>query len=184
MRCAKSEDGTSEPTTYFSKTAQHPKVPFLPPWYPFSLLPYRPDFQLLRHAPGDPPQRYPVAPRHPIHDATADKYAEVFFRAEKAGKELQQHLDDIVLPANITQSLGAAIVRKVAAGIEKGTPTAMAFAESLQRATKEAKIFACEHPVLVTILAIGVLCLLAPVVLEWLGFSEIGPVAGEVALSI
>lgn len=39
--------------------------------------------------------------------------------------------------------------------------------------------FAKDHPVLCTVIALGVLVLIAPLVLEALGFAELGPVEGE-----
>lgn len=65
-------------------------------------------------------------------------------------------------------------------------------AEKLQGPLKEAYTKACdaalavegfvkEHPVFVTVIALGVLVMLTPWVLEVLGFAELGPVEGTPA---
>ena len=50
-------------------------------------------------------------------------------------------------------------------------------------AFKATEGFAAEHPlateVLITVIALGILVELAPYVLGWLGFAELGPVEGE-----
>ncbi|KAK1770424.1 hypothetical protein QBC33DRAFT_512184 [Phialemonium atrogriseum] len=53
--------------------------------------------------------------------------------------------------------------------------------ETAQCAAEELFDFAREHPVFVTIVAIGVLALLAPWAVEALGFGELGPVEASFA---
>ncbi|KAF1938908.1 hypothetical protein EJ02DRAFT_505155 [Clathrospora elynae] len=48
-------------------------------------------------------------------------------------------------------------------------------------AAKSTKGFVIEHPVMCTVIALGVLCLVAPFVLPTLGFAELGPVGGTFA---
>ena len=61
-----------------------------------------------------------------------------------------------------------------------------AMKDAFKKACDAAKViegFAAEHPLAtaacVTIIAIGILVVLTPYVVEWLGFAELGPVEGE-----
>lgn len=58
-----------------------------------------------------------------------------------------------------------------------------AMKEAFDKATNAAKDFVGEHPVfaaaIVTVVAIGILVLLVPWVVEALGLGELGPVEGE-----
>lgn len=40
--------------------------------------------------------------------------------------------------------------------------------------------FVKEHPIFFTVVALGVLCVLCPEVLAWLGFEEVGILEGEI----
>ena len=51
--------------------------------------------------------------------------------------------------------------------------------DALDRAYGAAAEFAHDHPVFLTLLALGVLVALAPYVIELLGFGELGPIEGE-----
>lgn len=52
---------------------------------------------------------------------------------------------------------------------------------AVERSTKEAIGFARDHPAYATLIALGVLAILTPWVIEALGFSELGPVEGSFA---
>jgi hypothetical protein len=56
-----------------------------------------------------------------------------------------------------------------------------AIREAYDRAVNEATEFAYDHPVFCTVLALGILAILMPWVVDAaLGFAEIGPCAGEI----
>lgn len=116
-------------------------------------------------------------------DATAKRFVDVLLSAEKPGRDLHRELEDVISTSSFTESIAIRIIHTLEDAVEKGTPAAMAFKDSLDRARSEATIFACDHPVFVTIIVLGVLCLLAPNPLEWLGFAELGPVEGEWRIS-
>ena len=83
------------------------------------------------------------------------------------------------------------LAKKILAALEKvlGSETLVHMSTVMQEAVAKAKDAASvfekfeeDHPyeaeVLVTVIALGVLVILAPYMLEWLGFSELGPVEG------
>ncbi|EAW12321.1 interferon alpha-inducible IFI6/IFI27 family protein [Aspergillus clavatus NRRL 1] len=94
---------------------------------------------------------------------------------------VQKQLNELIHPANWTESLARAILHGLEDAIRTGKQVGGAAADALQRATSAAYEFAKEHPVYTTILALGVLVILAPWVIEVLGFGELGPVEGSFA---
>ena len=55
---------------------------------------------------------------------------------------------------------------------------AQAMKDAFEKATSAAVGFARDHPVYCTIIALGILVILAPWVIEALGFGELGPIEG------
>jgi hypothetical protein len=53
-----------------------------------------------------------------------------------------------------------------------------AMKDAVQKSTAAATEFAKEHPVFCTVVALGILVLLAPWAIEALGFGELGPIEG------
>ncbi|KAI9368995.1 hypothetical protein BJX61DRAFT_536800 [Aspergillus egyptiacus] len=94
---------------------------------------------------------------------------------------IEKRTSDIIHPTSWTTTLAQSLLSGLVAAIENAAPMAEAATKALQRAIEEAYEFAKEHPVYTTILALGVLALLMPWVLEVLGFSELGPVEGSFA---
>lgn len=80
-----------------------------------------------------------------------------------------------------TRALAESILHFLENAIRGGAKMAKAAADALARAAQEAYDFARNHPIYATILALGVLRLLAPWVLRLLGFGELGPVADSFA---
>ena len=58
---------------------------------------------------------------------------------------------------------------------------ARAASDAMQKAEEAAVGFATEHPVYATLIALGILAILTPFVLELLGFGELGPIEGSFA---
>jgi len=71
------------------------------------------------------------------------------------------------------------ILRKLENVIKKGAPLGKAVKQASERAIAEAVGFASEHPVYCTLIALGILVVMAPWVLEVLGFAELGPIEGK-----
>ena len=82
------------------------------------------------------------------------------------------------------------LMSKVLAALERvlkdGTPLKQPMQEAFDKvyeATKEFEQFAADHPVVTgvfcTVIAVGILVLVAPYVVELLGFGELGPIEGR-----
>ncbi|KAK0664167.1 hypothetical protein DIS24_g477 [Lasiodiplodia hormozganensis] len=110
----------------------------------------------------------------------AEKFVTALLSAEKRGKELDQKLDDVVGATgwNWEESLGKVILAKLERAIAIGAQMSSAMKDAVEKSVAAAEEFAREHPVYTTIIAIGVLAVLSPWVLEAVGFGELGPIEG------
>lgn len=128
-------------------------------------------------------EKQPLA--HPAQARTAEEAAtqivDALLHAEKAGPHLKHTLDTIVHPTGWTETIAEWVLTKLEAALHS--------AEKLRGPMKEAYEKSCtaalaieglaqEHPAFVTGLALGVLVVIAPWVLEVLGFAELGPIEG------
>lgn len=127
------------------------------------------------------------------HDKVAVDVVSILLRSEKHGAGLKKQLDETVRTLGWSEMLAKRILNALVGAITEGRDKmGPAFAKAYDDAVKEAdSVFrqlvedARDHPlelvatVLITVIAIGVLVVLAPYVLELLGFSELGPVAGK-----
>ena len=122
-------------------------------------------------------------------DETADQIVNVLFGANKDGSALTAHIDSIVHQAGgWSEWLAERIRNGVEEALKNGKEMNSVLAAAYDRACEAATVFerfSKDHPiateVFVTVLAIGVLAILAPYVLEWLGFAELGIIEGELA---
>lgn len=104
--------------------------------------------------------------------------------AEKSDQEVRTKVVDVVsVKSNWTESLARAVLacleKAVKTGVvqKTGGPLKEAFNKAVE-AAKAVGIWIEEHPVLTTIIALGILVVLLPWVIEALGFAELGPVEG------
>jgi hypothetical protein len=108
----------------------------------------------------------------------AEQIVDAIRSAEKPGKELEFKLNEIVLVENWTESLAELVLRGVENAVRDVSKISVAFRDAMEQAATEAYEFAKEHPVYCTIIALGILVLLAPWAIEALGFGEMGPIEG------
>ena len=114
---------------------------------------------------------------------------ELLRTAEKNGPALQRRVRDVVGEQGWTENIARAIVAGLETVIKEGREkVGPALAEAVEKAEEAANAvftFSKDHPYLVagfaTIVAIGVLALVAPWVVEALGFGELGPIADTFA---
>nr|XP_036589799.1 uncharacterized protein CTRU02_00553 [Colletotrichum truncatum]KAF6801804.1 hypothetical protein CTRU02_00553 [Colletotrichum truncatum] len=114
----------------------------------------------------------------------ASEFIDILRTAEKSGKDLQRRLKNIVTTTSWTESLAELILNGVETLVRNGETIGQIVKDAIDKAYElahELFEFAREHPVLVTIVAIGVLAIISPWVLEVLGFGEFGPIAGSFA---
>lgn len=127
-----------------------------------------------------------IYPRHPrTAEEVASDVVHALVHAEKSGAHLKRTLDDVVSSHGWTEKVAEWVLAKLEAALDE--------AEKLQGPVKEAYNQACEaalavegfvkeHPIFTTVIALGVLVVIAPWVLEVLGFAELGPVEGMLPL--
>ncbi|KAM0483145.1 hypothetical protein ACHAPX_002591 [Trichoderma viride] len=129
------------------------------------------------------------------HDKVAADIVSILLRSEKHGASLKIQLDETVGTLGWSEMLAKRVLNALVGAIREGRDKmGPAFAKAYDDAAKEAdSVFhslvedARNHPlelvatVLITVIAIGVLVVLAPYVLELLGFGELGPTAGTFA---
>lgn len=127
------------------------------------------------------------------HEKVAADVVSILLFTEKHGASLKKQLDETVGVFGWSEMLAKRILNALVAAIGQGRDKmGPAFAKAYDDAVKEAdSVFhnlvqdARDHPlelvatVLITVIAIGVLVVLAPYVLELLGFGELGPAAGK-----
>ncbi|KAH8432016.1 interferon alpha-inducible IFI6/IFI27 family protein [Aspergillus melleus] len=94
---------------------------------------------------------------------------------------IRKQLSDLITTPGWTEALAQSILHAVEDAIKGAAKMAQPAADALTRAMHEAYDFVHDHPVYTTILALGVLVILAPWVLEVLGFAELGLLEGSFA---
>ncbi|EHK19938.1 uncharacterized protein TRIVIDRAFT_155768 [Trichoderma virens Gv29-8] len=153
-----------------------------------SLSPYRTDGIVTEKPSLHPPIRYTI-------EETAENFIEILLCAEKSGALLSSQLEDAVFATGWSEWLAQNILKKLEGALRDGhEKMGPAMIEAYDQASKAAEItfpdlfeYVKEHPVeiaatvLLSLFAFGVLVRLAPLVLELLGFGELGPTAGSFA---
>ncbi|KAH8591319.1 hypothetical protein B0O99DRAFT_519737 [Bisporella sp. PMI_857] len=116
-------------------------------------------------------------------EAKATEILNILFNAEKEGKALRDRIEKEVSTTGWKDSLAVAILTKFEEMLDECKPMAQTMTDAYLRAKEGAEIFVSQHPVLagvlLTVIAIGVLYILLPWVIEVLGFAEAGPVEGS-----
>ena len=125
------------------------------------------------------------APHEPhTAEEVAHRIVETIIEADKCGADLKRTLDDVVGEYGWTEKVAEWVLFKL--------EQALRSAEKLRGPLREAYDKACgaavavegfvqEHPVFCTVIALGVLVVIAPWVLGVLGFAELGPIEGTSA---
>jgi hypothetical protein len=105
------------------------------------------------------------------------------FSADEGGKDLKKSVQDIVGERGWTENIAKAILGGIENGLKQGVQMGKAMKEASGKAIAEAADFAHDHPYFCALIAVGILAILMPWVLEALGFAELGPVEGEIDTS-
>jgi hypothetical protein len=112
----------------------------------------------------------------------ASHFVNILFTAEKTGPELQQALAEIVQTASLKQYFAQAVFQTLQKAIKTARPMGLALGETYEKVVREVDSiegFVKDHPVICAVIAIGILVVLAPWVIEALGFAEGGILEGE-----
>ena len=115
-------------------------------------------------------------------DEVAEDVVNTILRTEKASAGLKAELDTIVGPYGWKEYLAEKVLEKLGAALQgahdKLGPAIRDAYHKAWKAANEIEGFVIQHPVMCTIIALGVLIVIAPWVIEALGFAELGPVEG------
>lgn len=115
-------------------------------------------------------------------DEVAGDVVNAILHSEKTGAELKAELNSIVGSCGWKEYLAEEILEKLGAALQGAHDRfGPAIRDAYQRAwnvANEIEGLVIQHPVMCTIIALGVLVVIAPWVTEVLGFAELGPVEG------
>ncbi|KAF9698082.1 hypothetical protein EKO04_003800 [Ascochyta lentis] len=118
-------------------------------------------------------------------DEIAENVVSTILRAEKAGAGLRAELDIVVGPFGWKEYLAEKVLEKLGAALQGAhDKLGPAVCDAYHKAwdiANDIEGFVIQHPVMCTIIALGVLVVIAPWVIEALGFAELGPVEGSFA---
>ena len=95
--------------------------------------------------------------------------------------QLQKNLADTVGTLSWSENLASAVLKCLESALRNNINLGKTIELALEKAVAAATGFAKDHPVYFTLIALGVLVIVAPWVLEWLGFAEIGIIEGELS---
>jgi hypothetical protein len=112
----------------------------------------------------------------------ADSLINTIFLAEKNGLELKQSLEDIIRTNSWRQNFAKAVFEAMQHAIETARPMGDALREIYEKVAcvvDGVEGFVKDHPIVCALIALGILVLLAPWVVEALGFAEGGILEGE-----
>ncbi|GAB7323742.1 hypothetical protein MBLNU13_g07205t2 [Cladosporium sp. NU13] len=120
---------------------------------------------------------------------TANTFVNTIFLAEKTGTELKQSLANIIDTNSWRQTtwrekFAKAVFESMQKAIETTRPMSAALRETYEKVevvVNGVEGFVNEHPILCALIALGILVLLAPWVIEALGFAEGGILEGSFA---
>lgn len=97
--------------------------------------------------------------------------------------DLHAQLQNTINAQSWTETLASAILSALTKALEIGAPMGNAVKEAYDKANADVAKWATEHPklaaVLVVVIAIGILVVVMPWVIDALGFEAVGPRVGE-----
>lgn len=115
-------------------------------------------------------------------DEVAEDVVNSILRAEKAGAGLKAELEAIVGPYGWKERLAEKVLEKLTIALQGAhDKLGPAVRDAYHRAwdiANDIEGFVIKHPVMCNIIALGVLAIIAPWVIEALGFAELGPAEG------
>ncbi|CAN9155322.1 unnamed protein product [Alternaria alternata] len=116
---------------------------------------------------------------------TADNVIAILLTTSLTGPALHMQLDSVVGASGWRSNMAKYVLEKLTAALqashERLGPTIRSAYHRAWEAAQSIEGFVIEHPVMCTVIALGVLAVVAPWVLEALGFAELGPVQGTFA---
>src|SRR5271154_5209981 len=117
-------------------------------------------------------------PARPTTQDVAINILNALYDAEKPGELLKRRIEDIVEECGWTENLAAALLSQLENALKSKASMGQAMRDAFNRSMDAAVGFAHDHPVFCTLIALGIFVILLPWVIEFLGFSELGPIEG------
>lgn len=115
-------------------------------------------------------------------ELAASRFVSILLKAgtdNPSDPQFQAALKDTTSTYGYYDKLAEWIFLKLDDALRRGVTLGKAVKAAAEKAAEAAVGFAKEHPVYFTIIALGILVLIAPWVLEVLGFAELGPIEGR-----
>lgn len=113
----------------------------------------------------------------------AEEVVAALLSATSSGPALQMRLDAIVGARGWKQNMAERVLERLTQALNDARdnlgPAVRAAYDKTWAVAKDIEGFVIEHPVMCTIIALGVLVIMAPWVLEALGFAATGPGEGR-----
>lgn len=120
-------------------------------------------------------------------DAGARNVVNELKHAEKSGHTLHEAINDIAIQAGgWSEYLAEAILDLLEKVLKAGAPMGAAMRDAYNKSADAAEkltTFAKDHPVFCTVVALGILWILTPVIMSALGFTAEGIAEGELVWS-
>lgn len=115
-------------------------------------------------------------------DEIAGDVVDTILRTNKAGTGLKAELDAIVSPYGWKEYLAEKVLEKLGSALQGAHENLGPVIRDAYRkawcVANDIEGFVIQHPVMCTVIALGVLVIVCPCVIEALGFAELGPVEG------
>lgn len=128
---------------------------------------------------------------HPTKPELAEQIVAKLLAADKNDAALEADLQSAIHSFGWYDGLAAAVLARLEEALELGKEMGPAMRSAYEKATAgidKVEEWAGDHPemaaVIVTLIAIGILAVMTPWLLAWLGFAEEGIVEGKLALLI
>jgi hypothetical protein len=115
----------------------------------------------------------------------AEDVLSILYAVDINDGHLRQRLQDVVRETGWYESLAASVLNGLENALKAGAPMGQAMKDAYEKAAQVVgKVwgYVKEHPVFFTLLALGILVILAPWAIEALGFGELGPIEGMSAV--
>jgi hypothetical protein len=139
--------------------------------------------------------QYDIVKEQPSLDFTHEKHPQTteslaadilstLYAADTNDEHLTQRLQDVVHETGWYEDLAAAVLTGLENALKAEAPMGQAMKDAYEKATQivaDVFEFAKEHPVFCTVVALGILVILAPWAIEAVGFGELGPIEGTFA---
>ena len=98
--------------------------------------------------------------------------------APKANESFRSEVEEIAPASGWTEKLAERLLYHLERAVKDGVKMGGALKEAFEEAVAAAGRFTRDHPAYCTLIALGILVVLLPWMIEVLGFAELGPVEG------